>query len=332
MSSPPEEAASDDQRLYEQLEGVILGGPRTLTRQEVAERADVPLARATELWRSLGFTRVEDDVAIFTEADVEALRLVAWMVEQGFVDEAEELTMVRSMGRTYARLTEWEVTEMAAQALRGGPTRQKELEELVISLIPVVEDVQNYVWRRHLVSAAGRLLLRPQGEEGRQMAIGFADIVGFTRRTRDLGPEELSLLIESFESTSAALITEHGGRVIKTIGDEVMFAVDDPVEAARVALALVAVEDETFPELRVGLAYGAVLTKLGDVFGPVVNISSRLTSLARPGRVLVDRDLSAYLTEHAGESFRLRRARTASVRGYRKLDTWSLKPPREPSA
>ncbi len=328
---PSEDAAADDQRLYEELEGVILGGPRTLTRIQVAEMADVPLDRAIQLWRALGFTAVDDDQAVFTEADVEALRMVAWLVEQGFVDKADELTMVRSMGRTYARLTEWEVGEMASAALAGGPSRQKELEELVVSLIPVVEDVQNYVWRRHLAGAAGRLLLRPQGEEGRQTVVGFADIVNFTRRSRSLDGEELSALIETFESTSASIVNEHGGQVIKTIGDEVMFTVDDPVAAAEVGLMLVAAEDERFPELRVGLAYGTVLSKLGDVFGPVVNIAARLTKVARPGRVLVDRDLSAHLREHAEDSFRLRRARTASVRGYHRLETWSLKPSREKS-
>ncbi len=325
----PKNAAADDQRLYEELEGVILGGQRTLTRGEVAERAGVPLDRAIQLWRSLGFTAVDDDETFFTEADVEALRSVDWLVEQGFVQEDDELTMVRSMGRTYARLTEWEVGEMAAAALAAGPGRQKELEELVVGLIPVVEDVQNYVWRRHLASAAGRLLLRPQGEEGRQTVVGFADIVNFTRRSRSMDAEELGALIESFESTSASIVAEHGGQVIKTIGDEVMFAVDDPVEAARVGLALVAAEDDTFPELRIGLAHGVVLSKLGDVFGPVVNIAARLTKLAKPGRILVDRDLSAYLREHAEDSFRLRRARTASVRGYKRLETWSLTSPRE---
>ncbi len=330
--SGPEDAAADDQRLYEELEGVILGGQRTLTRGEVAERAGVPLERAVQLWRSLGFTAVDDDEAYFTEADVEALRSVDWLVEQGFVQEADELTLVRSMGRTFARLTEWEVGELAAQALAAGPGRQKELEEIVVGLIPVVEDVQNYVWRRHLADAAGRLLLRPQGEEGRQTVVGFADIVNFTRRSRSLDAEELGALIESFESTSASIVAEHGGQVIKTIGDEVMFTVDDPVEAARVGLALVAAEDDTFPELRVGLAHGAVLAKLGDVFGPVVNIAARLTKLAKPGRILVDRDLSAYLRDHAEDSFRLRRARTASVRGYKRLETWSLTPPRESSS
>lgn len=338
------EAAADDERLYEQLEGTILGGPRTLTRGQVAEQAGVPLERAIELWRALGFPGAEDDEEIFVEADVEALRLVAWMVEQGFVDEADELTMVRSMGRTFSRLTEWEVGELAAAALKGGPTRQKELEELVVGLIPVVEDVQNYVWRRHLANAAGRLLLRPQDEDARTMTVGFADIVNFTRRSRSLDAEELGALIETFESVTASLINEHRGRVIKTIGDEVMFVVDEPLAAAELGLALVEAQrdsgsgggsggasdgEDEFPELRVGLAHGPVLTKLGDVFGPVVNVAARLTKVAKPGRVLVDRELSAWLRENAEDQVRLRRARTARVRGYSRLETWSLSRPRE---
>lgn len=292
----------------------------------------MPLERAIELWRALGFSGVEDDAEIFVEADVEALRLVAWMVEQGFVDQADELTMVRSMGRTYARLTEWEVGELAAAALKGGPARQKELEELVVGLIPVVEDVQNYVWRRHLANAAGRLLLRPRGEEGRVMTVGFADIVNFTRQSRSLDAGELSALIETFEGTTASIIGAGGGRVIKTIGDEVLFVVDDPAAAAEIALALVEAEGDGFPELRVGLASGPVLSRLGDVFGPVVNVAARLTKLARPGRILLDRHLSAVLREQHEESFRLRRARTARVRGYTRLETWSLKRPREKSS
>ena len=77
--------------------------------------------------------------------------------------------------------------------------------------------------------------------------------------------------------------------MIKTIGDEVLFVADDPLDAARIALAWSRPGDAEFPEVRVGLAYGDVVSRLGDVYGPVVNLASRLTSVARPGRVLVDR-------------------------------------------
>jgi adenylate cyclase len=197
--------------------------------------------------------------------------------------------------------------------------------------MPVVEDLHTYVYRRHLANAAARMLLLPAGDEGVRMAVGFADIVGYTRRSRGLDRSELAALVETFEATSATIVTDHDGRVIKTIGDEVLFVADDPVDAARIARALVEAENQGFPEVRVGLAYGDVVSRLGDVFGPVVNVASRLTSLARPGRVLVDRAMHEVLESHP-EEFRVRRARTAAVRGYTRLDTWSLKPPKQPKA
>ncbi len=322
----------DPQRLYEELEQAILGRPRSLTRVEVAERAGVPLDRAVALWRALGFPGTDsDDQVLFTEADIEALRLVDWLVESGFIDPDVELTLVRSMGRSFARLAEWEIAELSSAAVSGSMmTDQSRLEALIAKLLPVIEDVQNYVWRRHIANAAGRMLLGPGGEDGERMAVGFADIVGFTRRSRGLSTEELGHLVEVFEATAASLVTEHRGRVIKTIGDEVLFVTDSPEDGARLALDLVDAHrvDEEFPELRVGLAYGDVMTRLGDVFGPVVNIASRLTSVAKPGRVLVDREMNQELRALESEEFRLRRARTATVKGYARLETYALKRPK----
>lgn len=321
----------DSQRLYETVERAILGSPRTYTRGEAAELGGVAPDRAQALWRSLGFPGTEDDVPLFLDADIEALRLVSWLAETGIIDETFELTVARSMGLSFSRLAEWEVSEIAAAAMtRTMLTEPDRLEELISSLIPVIEDLQNYVWRRHLANAAGRILLQPQGPDaGADMAVGFVDIVGFTRQSRGLTSAGLSHLVEVFEDTTTTVVTEHRGRIIKTIGDEVLFVADDAVDVGRIALALVSSHEQTpdFPEVRVGAASGEVLSRMGDVFGPVVNIAARLTSLARPGKVLVDRDLAGRLKAHP-EEFRLSRGRTAAVKGYARLDTWSLKRPR----
>ena len=98
--------------------------------------------------------------------------------------------------------------------------------------------------------------------------------------------------MEYFEDEMTRTVVDHGGRVIKTIGDEILFVADDPRAAAEVALLVTergADEDDRFPQVRAGIAYGDVVSRLGDVFGPTVNIASRLTSVARPGTVLVDR-------------------------------------------
>lgn len=328
MTTAGDDLGIDPQRLYEQVERAILRRPRTLTRVQVAERAGVPVDRAVDLWKALGFPGTDsDDAVLYTEADIDALRMVDQLVDSGFIDPEVELTLVRSMGRSFARLAEWEIAELAAAAVSGTMmTDQARLEELVERLVPAIEEIQNYVWRRHVAAAAGRMLLFPAGEDGERMAVGFADIVGFTRRSRGLSAEELARLVETFEATAATLVTEHHGRIIKTIGDEVLFVVDSPVAAARLGLALTErhAADPDFPELRVGLAYGDVMTRLGDVFGPVVNIASRLTSLAKPCRILLDREMGRELRPLEDE-FRVKRSRTATVKGYSRLDTYTLK-------
>ena len=108
------------------------------------------------------------------------------------------------------------------------------------------------------------------------------------------------------------------------IGDEVLFVADHAEEIARIGLELAEERgrDEEFPEIRVGLAWGPALSRFGDVLGPVVNVASRLTSTSRPGRVLVDKALAEELKDR--EEFKLRRVRRTSVKGYRKLEPWSL--------
>lgn len=144
-------------------------------------------------------------------------------------------------------------------------------------------------------------------------------MVGYTRLTRHLHPDELSTLLEAFESTTTAAITENGGWVIKNVGDEVMFAAETALEAARIA---VAIQESTMtvgttPELRVAVAYGPVLQRFGDLYGSVVNIAARLTGVARPGTVLVD---DAAAAELAGEpEFAIRHLRSVRVRGFNRL-------------
>ena len=319
---------------FDILERAILGETRHLTRLDVARESGVPLERLNTLWRSLGFTEATSDSdVIFMGADVEAVQLLNDLLESGLIDARSEYAIARSMGRSFARLAEWEIAELAS----GLAQIEIELDEalvgsLVSQILPVAERLQDYAWRRHLVNAAGRLLLQPEANDnGVPMAVGFADIVGFTRHSRRMTGDELSELIEMFESTVSTVIAGHGGRVIKTLGDEVLYAADDVAIAARIALDLAEGHelDEEFPDVRVGVAYGDVLSRMGDVFGEVVNIASRLTSLAKPGRILVNREMAELLREH--DDFRVRRSRTTAVRGYVRLETWSLKRPKPPA-
>jgi adenylate cyclase len=324
---PTPGAGIDPHQLVELLEMVLLGDVPTLTGDEVAERVGLDREITRERWRSLGFTSVADDEVAFTEADVHAMELTQRLRDLGLADAESESSLIRTVGRSFARLSEWQLG-LLARTVDFEKMDLDELGAMMTEVTPVIEEVMNYVWRRHTLSAATRMLLAPtSGDDGVAVAVGFADIVGYTRQSRSLRQSELAQLVEGFEASALEIITEHRGRIIKTIGDEVLFVADLPEDAAEIALELTErrLEDEDFPELRVGLAYGLVLARLGDVFGPVVNVASRLTATARPGKVLADRGLADALAKN--ESFRLRKMRRTAVKGYRHLEPWSVKRP-----
>jgi adenylate cyclase len=314
----------------EALERLLLDGPRRYTRLQVAELAGMPPRRTQRLWRALGFPDVADDDPAFTDADVEALAVLSTLIDSGFVDEDSEASIARAMGQALSRLADWQ-TDMLADALtRPGPDGERraatpdDAVEVARALLPRMRDIQHYVWRRHLAANADRLLSATGPGDRRELAVGFADLVGYTSRSRGMGGRELGAMIEDFESIAAEVIARHSGRVVKTVGDGVLFTAATAVDAVEIGLDLPdAWKTEERPPLRVGAAYGAVLTRLGDVYSPVVNLASRLTSLARPNSLLVDKELAQHVRDVPG--YRVRSLRRVSVRGYDHLQPWLVR-------
>jgi len=315
----------------------------------------VPIEVAELLWRLLGFPRTEPDDRAFTEADVEALRLSRELMELGILGPDSQAALVRTWGRSYARLAEWQ-TSLLADIAVAAPDPEQRLTELATSVLPRVEALQSYAWRRHLASTTSRALALESAPVSpvRPLAVCFVDIVGYTSRSKALDEAELVDWLERFEAAATAVITDHGGRIIKTIGDEVLFVADAAADAAEAALEMTARgadEEDGFPAVRAGIAYGEVVSRLGDVFGPTVNVAARLTSVARPGAVLVDRGCFEELTgraedtegpedpedadggtDGAGEEpggpaspYSLRRVRRVTVKDYPRLQPWVLR-------
>ena len=328
----------DPEEVLDRLEEYLLQEAPALTGEEIAAAVGITHESAQKRWRSLGFSAVDGDVPAFTHADQEALELTQRLVDVGLISDEDESALARTLGRSFARLAEWQMG-LVARLVDLDEMSVEELRELMDVVVPSVEQLQNYVWRRHSLSAASRLLLAGErepsedpadGDDDAVMGVGFADIVNYTRQSRSLTRSEIARMIDRFEDRALELVTTHHGRVIKSIGDEILFVADDPRDVARIGLALVAEHErsEDFPELRVGLAWGPALARLGDVLGPVVNVAARLTSTSRPGRVLVDRALAEELEGDDEEGWRLRRLRRTSVRGYRRLEPWSLRGPK----
>jgi adenylate cyclase len=181
------------------------------------------------------------------------------------------------------------ITDTALEQIDGLPPGENDdLMVLAAQLVnPLIEQELSYLLRRHLYAGAIRRIAGHDLEQP-EVTVGFADVVSYTRLSGQMAETDLAELLETFEATTADMITEHGGRVIKLIGDAVLFVFDEAEPAARLALELVASFGGDQPDLRVGLTHGPVLSRLGDLFGPPVNLASRLVSYARPGSVLAD--------------------------------------------
>jgi adenylate cyclase len=308
------------------IEELILGGRRRYTWTELMTetRMDPPLA--ARLWRSMGFAEIDEDEVAFTDADRDALRQVDRVRAVGLLPADIEIAATRTLGQAMGALADWQV-QVLHQLVPVNETEidEDQIQSAVDQLLPLLETMQNYIWRRHLATAAGRLMTeRPDGSHTRTLVVGFADMVEFTRTTRELPPFALLDLVDRFQAVAADLVATHHGRVVKTVGDEVLFITEQPAAAAAIALGLIEqlADIESLPDLRIGMALGPVLTRFGDVYGEVVNIASRLTTHAKPGRILIDANLAEAL-KHEG-TYRARRRRTLKVRGYRHLQSWGL--------
>jgi adenylate cyclase len=274
----------------------------------------------------MGFADVGDAVE-FTDADVDALQLLGALLERGVLDPRTAVDVARSLGQTTARLADWQADTFGRLLVERGsidpvdPLSEESAASLFRELdvlLPVLEQLLVHGWRRQLAAAVERGLgdAEQNGNvETGHLTVGFADQVGFTRLTRRLEEDELAALVERFESRSADVVAASGGRLIKTLGDEILFVAADPVAAGEVALRLIEEHerDDTVPRLRVGLATGVVVSRRGDVFGTTVNLASRLTAAARPDSVLVDAATAEAVAATPG--MRVRQLLPRAVRG-----------------
>ena len=326
----------------EDIAQALLGRRRTLARRDVSTGARVSLLSARKMWHALGFPLVTNDDPVFTDADLYALRSVARIVREGTMDEATVLAHTRAFARTADRLAAWQV-QLVAESLAGDDLDEEQIGDgplavpdvatakavglELIDLVDELEPLLVYAWRRHLTDAVSRMISDAEpslDEHGMWRHIGFADLVSFTALVRRLSERELAVVVKRFEVLTSDIVTAHGGRIIKTVGDEILFSNREPAPAAATALDLVdaMTSDDVLPPVRVGMAAGSVLSRLGDVFGTTVNRASRLTGIAHPGNVVVDSQMATALESVSG--FALRPMRRRMLRGVGEVKPYVL--------
>lgn len=341
----PFELAGGFSRAADDVEARLLGQPRSMGSREVSAKACVSTLSARKFWHALGFPNVDDEDQVFTHADLRALRTLAALVREGVFDESTALGMTRAFARTTDRLAGWQV-QLMAEAIgelpaTGGagagldpargmpdPATARAAATKLAGIADDLEPLLVYAWRRNLTAAIARMVTDAEpvrDQPGVIRSVGFADLVSFTRLVRRLSERELARVVQRFEALAFDVVTAHGGHVIKTVGDEVLFVAIGVAPAAAIALDLVQAmaEDDVLPDVRVGMATGPLISRLGDVFGTTVNRASRLTAVARPRTVLVDDGIAGFLVSTSG--FEMSALRRRTLRGIGPVTPWVLR-------
>jgi len=271
-------------------------GPRR-SLAEMSERLGISLPDLVATRRASGLPPVPPDEPILTEADERMFR--AFDRARQFFSPDEVLHFTRVMGSSMRRVadaaSEMFLADVEAGIPPGTPNRLLTLGHKIveaIDLAPSVIDVFEPLFRAQLEESVRMTREARSGVSGYAtvpLAIGFVDLSGFTSISEQADPAELLQLVLDFEADAIDLVADHGGRVVKLIGDEVMFSCVDPRGGCEIALGLVrAMSGSTATEPRGGLAYGPVIAHGGDLYGATVNRAARMVDLAVPREVLVD--------------------------------------------
>ena len=284
-----------------------------ISARQISDEVGIELDQLLRFQRASGLPQVDDpDAAVFMRPDGDTAVHIKRFLDLG-IDPEQMLTVVRVLAEGLSNAAE----VMRSAAL--GPVFHPGVTELEIAkgsqalvsqaaplLGPMIQDMLLMQLRHAVETDAINANERRAGAPvpgARLVACAFADLVGFTRLGEELPPEGIEQLSNRLAEIAREVVVAPV-RLIKTIGDAVMFVAADTAALLDVMLGLVAATeaDELLPQLRVGVAHGSAVSRAGDWFGSPVNLASRVTSAARPGAVLV----SESAREQIGEDDRYR--------------------------
>jgi len=310
---------------------MLVPSRRRYTRVEVSELTGVPIDKLERFWRALGFPGVDDTDRVFTDLDLEALRIFQGMLALGAADIETAVQMARVIGSSMARIAEAELGFGNIVGPEVDPVMSAEAFASVADVtIPAMAKLLEFVWRRQVAAGIQRnMMLRSHGLAPGQspvMSVGFADMVGFTILSQHITDEELAAVVGRFEELSHDIVTSARGRVVKMIGDEVMFVVDSAADAARIGLDLADAysDDDLLSDVRVGLGFGPVLLRDGDYFGPTVNLAHAIVSIGNPGTVIMSDEFHDALMGEAPDEFTAKSLRPRTLKDLGRVQLWWL--------
>jgi adenylate cyclase len=285
----------------------LVGGGALYTPEEIAEQAGLDVDVLNALTRASGVAVPEPGERVLGPGDLELARIVRTYRDLGLPDE-DLLDVTRVLARGLGQTAETMRQVALKQALRPGASEEDlaiDFTEVVARLMPLVEPMLGEMMRLQLRTMVRTEAINAAEREAgalpgaREVAVCFADLVGFTRVGEEVPPDELGQITRRLERLTEQALSPPV-RFVKSIGDAVMLVSPDIEPLLDTALALVeATENEAaeLPQLRVGVASGTALSRAADWYGRPVNLASRITAVARPGSVLAARPVHDALAD-----------------------------------
>ena len=271
----------------------IRTGP-ALTLAEAMERSDASEEKLRRLMRAAGFAEPGPEDRVFSQDFVNLAQTVA-AAEALFGEEAV-MQLVRVIGSSIARVADASISaflvnvEPAARAADPVGLAVARANAAAAGLLSGIGPALDVLLRQHVIAARRTILgdVADAGYETRPMFVGFVDLVDSTALALRLSTAELGRLLTEFESIASDAVIANGGRVVKLIGDEILYTATDARSATAIAVELARAFDDhpVIPAVRAGIAAGDVLARDGDVFGPVVNLAARAVKVAPPGGIV----------------------------------------------
>jgi len=277
--------------------GILRPGPY-LTKRELAARLGITLEQLEDFRIAFALPPVEPDAPWCNEVEAQTFEAVATGVT--LFGQHAMLGLSRVLGSSVSRIAEAMATtnHERLRTILGKGASELEIAKAALAAtegagapVRIIAGLLTI----HLQLAAIRVRERRSNfaDETVNGCAGFVDLVGSTTLSRRLAPRELAAVVDRFEEVAHDVATDRGGRVVKFIGDEVMFVTGDADSACDIALALIeAFAGDPAVTPRGGLAEGALLDRGGDYYGPIVNLAARLAELAVPREVLVSMDVA----------------------------------------
>ena len=272
--------------------------PRLISADEAAIRCGVAIETVMDVRAAAGFPVIDSAEPSMPETVIEDVKTFVFGSE--LYGREEALAFVRVLDRAAARVMEAARALFGVSIERMGDDAATELDvakanELAIVAWTQVQSVMLHLLAEHPLRNVGFAEALMRGEL--HVAVAFVDLVSSTTWAESVDPAVHAEALRRFEMQSSTLASDHGARLVKLIGDEVMIVADDPAALCRVAIDIcrIAGADPDLPAARGAVGYGMVTARDGDYFGPVVNVAARATKMAAPNGVVVTAEVARLL-------------------------------------